>query len=81
MKELALIALLGGAELDCGDIILAKDSVFFVDTACHMTADGYGICHIIDDPDNQGYPAKLTLVETNGKLLISINDNHVGTCN
>ncbi len=80
MKELALIALLGGSELDCGDIMFAKDSLFFVDTFCHMTTHENGVCHVIDTPDDQDYQIKMSLIERGKKMDVLLNGEPVGTC-
>ncbi len=88
MKELALIALLGGGDLDCGDAFISKGLIGFEHSFCEMTTDRIGVCR---GYENDQFPAGVTaqgpydvIVEfielDNGWLGIEINGIPAGTC-
>ena len=79
MKELALIALLGGGDLTCGDAHFSKGQFDFIDMVCQMETHNIGICTLIDSSDPP-WSVKIELVERNGKPTVTLNGDPVGTC-
>ena len=80
MKELALIALLGGGDFSCGDTYFSKARFEFIDMICQMETQERGLCHIIDDPSEPPYQTKITLEERNGVLTVLLLGDPVATC-
>ncbi len=79
MKELALIALLGGGDFSCGDTYFSKGQFDFIDMTCQMETHDSGLCHMIDNP-RPPFPLELALDEHGDTLTVSIRGKPVGTC-
>jgi len=82
MKELAIIALLGGGDLICGDAYLSNGRFYSIsgDTTCVIETNGRALCTVFDDETSPPFSAKITLVESNGTLTLYFNEHVVGTC-
>ena len=82
MKELALIALLGGGNLTCGDAYLEKGQIGFEDGYCEITTVDYAICYMEGGANPPVPPelVKIEFTEHDGTLTIFMNGKPVGTC-
>jgi len=82
MKELALIALLGGGDLTCGSAYLVKDQIGFEDSLCRITTVDYAICFMAGSANPPVPPelVKIEFTEHDGTLTIFMNGKPVGTC-
>ena len=89
MKELALIALLGGGDLACDGAYFSKGQLDFMDWSCQMTTEKYGLCELaIDESESLPFFIEIKLIERNGKLFVydanpregALIDGLMGTC-
>ncbi len=79
MKELALIALLGGGDFSCGDVYFSKARIEFIDMVCQMETHERGMCHTVDNPAPPRQTT-ITITEQNGTLTLSEDGDPLITC-
>ena len=70
MKELALIALLGGPIFECDDVLyISKAHVSYVDVECDMQTYGNFICRT-DEVGAKSWTKRISFGENNGHLTM-----------
>ena len=73
MKELAIMALLGGGDITaCHEIFISKGQVSIVDEICELHAPGPAHCWLIDS-NMPAYSVNIDFGEQSGEIIVLIN--------